>query len=107
MVQKNNINSNKPKTQPAQHNKSQNQSGNQKPKLNNRRENNNRPNNQKNSRSEFQKKAGARYISENRAARIITPKREETIDDIKMDIEKLEKDIQFEIKQIQSVKLGL
>jgi hypothetical protein len=35
------------------------------------------------------------------------PKREETIEDIQMDIEKLERDIQFEIKQISSTKLGL
>lgn len=40
-------------------------------------------------------------------ARIANPKREESVDDIRMDIEKLEKDIQFEIKQIRSIKLGL
>jgi hypothetical protein len=34
-------------------------------------------------------------------------KSEESIDDIKLDIEKIEKDIQFEIKQIRSIKLGL
>jgi len=34
-------------------------------------------------------------------------KREETLDDIKADIEQIEKDIQFEIRQIRSIKLGL
>ena len=35
------------------------------------------------------------------------PRKEKKPLNIKMDIEKLEKDIQFEIKQIRSVKLGL
>ena len=39
-------------------------------------------------------------------ARIIK-KREETLEDIRADIERVEKDIQFEIKQIQTVILGL
>jgi hypothetical protein len=39
--------------------------------------------------------------------RSIKPKREETIEDIQADIERVEKDIQFEIKQIRSIKLGL
>ncbi len=34
-------------------------------------------------------------------------KREETLEDIRADIERVEKDIQFEIKQIQTVALGL
>jgi hypothetical protein len=39
--------------------------------------------------------------------RSIRAKREETVDDIRADIDQLEKDIQFEIKQIKSIKLGL
>lgn len=70
--------------------------------------NDNRNENRNDNRNDFHKKPQQpRYNSENYAARIVTPKREETIDDIKMDIEKLEKDIQFEIKQIRSVRLGL
>lgn len=34
-------------------------------------------------------------------------KREETVEDIRIDIERLEKEIQFEIKQIKAVSLGL
>lgn len=34
-------------------------------------------------------------------------KRVETIDDIKADIERIDKEIQFEIRQIRSVRLGL
>ncbi len=41
------------------------------------------------------------------AARHIIPKRIETVEDIQADIERVEKDIQFEIKQIRAVKLGL
>ena len=48
-----------------------------------------------------------RYNSESIAARIMKPKREETVEDVMMDIEKLERDIQFEIKQISSTRLGL
>jgi len=44
------------------------------------------------------------HESLNRSART---KREETLDDIRADIEQIEKDIQFEIKQIRSIKLGL
>jgi hypothetical protein len=40
-------------------------------------------------------------------ARHIKPKRIETVEDIKADTERIEKDIQFEIKQIRSAKLGL
>lgn len=61
----------------------------------------------KNARNEFSKKSSQRYNSESIVSRIANPKREETIEDIKMDIEKLEKEIQFEIKQIRSIKLGL
>lgn len=66
-----------------------------------------RTNFKKSSRNEFQKKSPQRYNSESVVSRIANPKREETIEDIKMDIEKLEKEIQFEIKQIRSTKLGL
>lgn len=41
------------------------------------------------------------------AARNIKPKRIETVEDIQADIERIDKDIQFEIKQIRAVKLGL
>lgn len=34
-------------------------------------------------------------------------KRTETLEDIKADIERIDKEIQFEIKQIKAVKLGL
>lgn len=69
---------------------------------------NNRANfNRRNSRSEFQKKSSQRYNAESVVSRIANPKREETIEDIRMDIEKLEKEIQFEIRQIRSTKLGL
>lgn len=37
----------------------------------------------------------------------LAKKREETLEDIQADIERVEKDIQFEIKQIQTVILGL
>ncbi len=37
----------------------------------------------------------------------ISKKREETIEDIRVDIERIESDIQFEIKQIQTTQLGL
>lgn len=39
--------------------------------------------------------------------RSITTKRIETVEDIQADIERIDKDIQFEIKQIKAVKLGL
>ena len=39
--------------------------------------------------------------------RHINTRQIETIDDIKADIERIDKDIQFEIKQIKAVKLGL
>lgn len=39
--------------------------------------------------------------------RSITAKRIETVEDIQADIERIDKDIQFEIKQIKAVKLGL
>lgn len=39
--------------------------------------------------------------------RSITSKRIETVEDIQADIERIDKDIQFEIKQIKAVKLGL
>ncbi|ANW99848.1 hypothetical protein CSTERTH_12810 [Thermoclostridium stercorarium subsp. thermolacticum DSM 2910] len=58
-------------------------------------------------RNDLQKRPSQRISSEQVAARISNPKREETIEDIRMDIEKLEKEIQFEIKQIRSTKLGL
>lgn len=61
----------------------------------------------RNSKNEFQKKSSQRYNSESVVSRIANPRREETIEDIRMDIEKLEKEIQFEIKQIRSIKLGL
>jgi len=41
------------------------------------------------------------------APRHIKPKRIETIEDIRADIERVEKDIQLEIKQIRAAKLGL
>ena len=34
-------------------------------------------------------------------------KREETLDDIRFDVERVEKDIEFEIKQIQATRLGI
>lgn len=37
----------------------------------------------------------------------ITSKRIETVEDIQADIERIEKDIQFEIKQIKAIKLGI
>ncbi len=87
---------------------------------NNNHNNNDRKNsnqkrnfNQRNSRSNYRKnrndyhKKSSRYNSGSMIARINNPRREETVDDIKMDIEKLEKDIQFEIKHIRSIKLGL
>ncbi len=37
----------------------------------------------------------------------IKPKRIETVEDIQADIERVEKDIQLEIKQIRAIKLGL
>lgn len=55
--------------------------------------------------SKMAKKGGRpHYESVNRPVRT---KREETIEDIRADIEQLEKDIQFEIRQIRSIKLGL
>lgn|GEM_PF-752775 len=63
--------------------------------------------NKKSNKNEFQKKNPQRYNSESVVSRIANPRREETIEDIRMDIEKLEKEIQFEIKQIRSTKLGL
>ena len=103
----NNSNSGNNTNNRYQNNKGQNQKNNQKQNSNQRKERSPRSNFQKSSRNEFQKRSGQRYSAENRAARIVSPKREENVDDIKMDIEKLEKDIQFEIKQIQSIKLGL
>lgn len=63
--------------------------------------------NKKNNKNEYQKRPSQRYNSESVVSRIANPRREETIEDIRMDIEKLEKEIQFEIKQIRSTKLGL
>ncbi len=40
-------------------------------------------------------------------SRIIKTTRVETVEDIIADIERIEKDIQFEIKQIRTIKLGL
>jgi hypothetical protein len=37
----------------------------------------------------------------------IAAKRNETVEDIQADIERIEKDIQFEIKQIKAIKLGI
>jgi len=67
----------------------------------------NRVDHRNDNREPYRKPQHPRSNSENYAARVLTTKREETVDDIKMDIEKLEKDIQFEIKQIRSVKLGM
>lgn len=67
----------------------------------------NRTNYRRNSRDDYHKRSSHRYNSESLVSRIANPKREETIEDIRMDIEKLEKEIQFEIKQIRSTKLGL
>ncbi|NLN64304.1 MAG: hypothetical protein GX144_02635, partial [Clostridiaceae bacterium] len=72
-----------------------------------RRNNNSRSNYNRSSRNEHHRKSKQRYNTESLVARIANPKREESVDDIRMDIEKLEKDIQFEIKQIRSIKLGL
>lgn len=80
---------------------------NPKKDFNQKRENAPHSNMHRNNRIDFNKKPQQRYNSENLVARITNPKREESVDDIKMDIEKLEKDIQFEVKQIRSVKLGL
>jgi hypothetical protein len=72
-----------------------------------RKENAPRSGFRKGSRSDYNKNRHQRYNTDSLVARISNPKRDETIEDIIMDIEKLEKDIQFEIKQIRSVKLGL
>lgn len=104
MAQNNNVNNNNSKYQNA---KSQNHNSNQKQNFNGRKEKELRPNVQKNNRNEFQKRSGQGYGIENRVARIVNQKREESVEDIKIDIEKLEKDVQFEIRQIQSIKLGL
>jgi len=40
-------------------------------------------------------------------AKSITTKRIETIEDIQADIERIDKEIQFEIKQIKAIKLGI
>ncbi|HEY8500791.1 MAG TPA: hypothetical protein VIL89_09240 [Clostridia bacterium] len=79
---------------------------NKKKNVNQRKENSPHSNYRKGGRNDFYKKS-LRYHSESLVARISNPKREESIDDIKMDIEKIEKDIQFEMKQIRSIKLGL
>ncbi|HAA25197.1 MAG TPA: hypothetical protein DCE11_03625 [Ruminiclostridium sp.] len=79
---------------------------NKKRNVNQRKESNARSNYRKGGRGDYHKKS-LRYGSDSLVARISNPKREESIDDIKLDIEKIEKDIQFEIKQIRSIKLGL
>lgn len=40
-------------------------------------------------------------------AKSITTKRIETVEDIQADIERIDKEIQFEIKQIKAIKLGI
>jgi hypothetical protein len=80
---------------------------NQKKDFNPKKENAPHSNMNRNNRIDFHKKPQQRYNPENFVTRIANPKREESVDDIKIDIEKLEKDIQFEVKQIRSVKLGL
>lgn len=87
----------------------QNQAGNNphRKDFNARKDNNPHPNYKKSNKNDFHKKPQQRFNSENYAARITSPKRDESVEDIKMDIEKLEKDIQFEVKQIRSIKLGL
>ncbi len=92
-------------TQSNNRNAQNNNTGNQKRNFNQRRENQ-RSNFRKNTKNDFYKKP-QRYNSDSMVARIAKPKREESVEDIRMDIEKLEKEIQFEIKQIRSVKLGL
>jgi len=79
---------------------------NKKKNINQKRDNNPRSNYRKSGRNDFHKKS-LRYTSDNLVARISNPKRDESVDDIKMDIDKIEKDIQFEMKQIRSIKLGL
>ena len=81
-------------------------STNKKKNTNQRRDNSPRSNYRKGGRNDFHKKS-LRYKPDSLVARISNPKRNESIDDIKMDIEKIEKDIQFEMKQICSIKLGL
>lgn len=39
--------------------------------------------------------------------KVIKVKREDSVEDIQADVERVEKDIQFEIKQVKSIKLGL
>lgn len=83
-------------------NNTNHQTNKQKQRSNQRKEGN-----RSNYRRNSYHKRSSRYNSDSLVARIANPKREETIEDIQMDIEKLEKDIQFEIKQIRSTKLGL
>ncbi len=73
----------------------------------NAKKDNSRMNYRKSNKNDFYKKPQQRYGAENYVTRIANPKRDESVEDIKMDIDKLEKDIQFEVKQIRSVKLGL
>lgn len=49
----------------------------------------------------------SRYNGNNEKGRIINSKHIETVEDIRADAERIEKDIEFEIRQIKSVKLGL
>lgn len=79
----------------------------QKKDFNQKKDSNVRHSYHKSNRNDYHKKQQNRYNTESFATKIANPKREETVEDIKMDIDKLEKDIQFEIKQIRSVKLGL
>jgi len=106
MTQNNNDNGNNTKYQNNRNSKPNNNNNNKQGAVQ-KKEKNQHANYQKGGRNEFHKRTNQRYNPENRTARIANPKREESVEDIKMDIEKLEKDIQFEIKQIQSIKLGL
>lgn len=92
---------------PNNHRNQNNSSCNQQTNTQKRkRKDGNRSNYRRNSRNDYHKRS-QRYNTESLISRIANPKREETVEDIQMDIEKLEKDIQFEVKQIRSTKLGL
>lgn len=60
-----------------------------------------------NNQSRYTKSPFHNAIHGDSAAKYIKPVRIETVEDIQADLERVEKDIQFEIKQIRAVKLSL
>lgn len=64
-------------------------------------------NNTANSQNRFSKNITNNSGHMDSVVKNIKPKRIETVEDIQADIERIDKDIQFEIKQIKAVKLGL